>query len=106
MGGQDITNINKTVRDRANLAESLGGCRWTLVLLWRTQVWRRAVRMILQILLPGFVAHHHSEPPPRIDVDGSLQIQFVEWNRMLDGSIVTILNQSEMYVAVHEPVVE
>src|ERR1700720_646846 len=80
--------------------------RWPLVLLWRTQVWRREVRMILQILLPRLVAQHHSESAPRIHVDGSLQIQFVVRNYVLDGSIATLLNHGEMYVPVHKPVVD
>ena len=60
--------------------------------------------MILQILLPRLVAQHHSESAPCIHVDGSLQIQFVERNHVLDGSIATFLNHGEMYVPVHKPV--
>src|SRR6266403_3413675 len=80
--------------------------RWPLVLLWRTQVWRREVWMILQILLPRLVSPHHSESARRIHVDGSLQIQLVERNYVLDGSITTLLNHGEMYVPVHKPVVD
>jgi hypothetical protein len=62
--------------------------------------------MILQILLPRLVAQHHSESAPRIHVDGSLQIQFVERNHVRDGFIAALLNHGEMYVPVHKPVVD
>src|SRR4029077_17383906 len=76
-----------------------------LVLLPRRHIRRRNIRMILQILLPGFVAKHHPESPLRIHIDGFLHIQFVVGKRMLDGLQRAFLEHAVMHLAVHEPVV-
>jgi hypothetical protein len=41
----------------------------------------------------------------RINIDGSLQIQFVEANHLLDRFRASLVDHSEMYLAVHEPLV-
>src|SRR6266436_4232357 len=92
-------NVDKVIR----ATQSEG--RDPLVLLRRRQIRRRKIRVILQILLPGLVAKHHPESPPRIHIDGFLQIQFVEWDHVLGGLCWIILGQAAMNLPIHHPVV-
>lgn len=66
---------------------------------------RRDIRIIAQILLYGLVAHHDSESPAGIDVDGFLYIQFFEADHLLDGFRATFIEHGEMDLAIEEPVV-
>ena len=61
--------------------------------------------MISQILLEGLVAHHNSESVARIHIDGSLCVQIVESDHLLDGFRAGLIEHGEMYLVVDEPVV-
>ena len=57
------------------------------------------------LLLHGSAAQHEAESPLCIDVDGPLQIQFIEANRVLDGLRAALLGYREMNLAILEPVI-
>jgi len=61
--------------------------------------------MILQILFRRLVAQHEAEPSTRSHIDGLLQIQFVEANHLLDRFRASLIDDHEMYLAVHEPII-
>lgn len=75
------------------------------VFLGRLKKWRGEIRMISQILLEGLITHHDSESAARIHIDGSLGIQIVEGDHLLDGFRGTLIEHGEMYLVVDEPVV-
>src|SRR6267142_3052450 len=77
----------------------------SLVLLRRRHLCRRKIRMVLQILLPRFVAKHDTESPVRIHVDRFLHIQLVIRNRVLRRLCWIVLDQAEMHLAIHQPIV-
>src|SRR5580692_8364075 len=61
--------------------------------------------MVAEVLLEGLVAHDHAEAAARIDVDGSLGVQIVESDHLLDSSRAALIERGEMYLVVDEPVV-
>ena len=61
--------------------------------------------MILQILFVGCVAQDEAKPSRCIGIDGLLQIEFIERNRVLDRFLPDRFNHLEMKLVVDYPVV-
>src|SRR6266481_3061033 len=87
-------------RDKAETSQPAAfaakGAPFWLVLLRRRHIRRRKIRMILQILLPRFIAKHDPESPVRIHEDRFLYVQFVVRNRVLRRLRWIVLDQTEM----------
>ena len=83
---------------------------WHRRLLPLLRPWRRCARlsdfwMVLQILLHGFVPQDETETPLRVHIDGLLQIQLAEIDRMLDPFRAALVDGRKVELVVHEPVV-
>ena len=61
--------------------------------------------MVAQILVDWFVAEHNPESPPRVCVDGRLQIQCLEGNHVFRWFPAILFNHGEMKLVVDEPVI-
>lgn len=61
--------------------------------------------MVPQILLDGLVAQDETEAALRVHVDGPLQIELVEVDRMLDDFGAAFLDGFEVELGVHEPII-
>src|SRR5258708_7570404 len=66
-------------------------------------IWRRKIRMIFQILLPGLVAKHDPESPVRIHIGRFLHIQFVVWNHVLGGFFFIFLHPPTIHLHIPQP---
>ena len=61
--------------------------------------------MVAHVLLEGFVAQQETESALCVHVDGLLQIQVFEWNDMFGWCSAFVLEDGEMKLVIHDPVI-
>lgn len=61
--------------------------------------------MITNVLLERLVAEDEPKSPGAVRINGLLQVQFVEGNRMLGRFRADLFNGCEMKLAVDDPVI-
>src|SRR5215471_5489916 len=70
------------------------------------QGWRRAFGMMGDVIFKRFIPQDELESPHAVRIDGSLQVEVFEGNRMLNGFLADCFHHLEMELAVHDPVVD